>query len=85
VFVTCQNASATAITAVPEKSEFGANDWIKVDLSIQGYNGGQVNWIAHRPDNSEIRQVCLLVKNMCMWQTLVITESKNLIRMGISF
>jgi sugar lactone lactonase YvrE len=59
VFITCQNASATTITAVPEKLEFGTNDWIKVDLSIQGYNGGQVNWIAHRPDNSVISGVIM--------------------------
>jgi sugar lactone lactonase YvrE len=54
IFVTCQNASALTINAVPQKQEFGANDWIKVDIAIQGYNGGQINWIAHRPDNSVI-------------------------------
>lgn len=56
-FVTCQNASATTISAIPEKQEFGANDWIKIDLTIQGYNGGQINWVAHRPDNSVISGV----------------------------
>ncbi|MHB8601257.1 MAG: NHL repeat-containing protein [Nitrosotalea sp.] len=53
-FVTCQNASALTINAIPQKQEFSANDWIKVDITIQGYNGGQINWVAHRPDNSVI-------------------------------
>ncbi|MGI0065951.1 MAG: hypothetical protein ACREA5_04525, partial [Nitrosotalea sp.] len=53
-FVVYQNASAITINAVPEKQEFGANEWIKVNVTIQGYNGGQVNWVAHKPDNSII-------------------------------
>ncbi len=53
-FVTCQNANALTINAIPQKQEFGANEWIKVNITIQGYNGGQINWIAHRPDNSII-------------------------------
>ena len=54
VFVTCQNASALTINATSQKQEFSANDWIKVDIAIHGYNGGQINWTAHRPDNSVI-------------------------------
>jgi 6-bladed beta-propeller/NHL repeat len=54
MFVTCQNASALTINATPQKQEFGSNDWIKINLTIQGYNGGQINWTAHRPDNSII-------------------------------
>jgi len=54
VFVTCQNASAYTISAVPQQQEFGANDWIKINLEIGGYNGGPINWVAHRPDNSTI-------------------------------
>ncbi|HET7336463.1 MAG TPA: hypothetical protein VFJ23_01055 [Candidatus Nitrosotalea sp.] len=54
VFVTCQNASALTISAIPQKQEFSANDWIKIDIAIQGYNGGQISWTAHRPDNSVI-------------------------------
>jgi uncharacterized protein YjiK len=54
VFVTCQNASAYTISAVPQQQEFGANDWIKINLDIGGYNGGPINWVAHRPDNSII-------------------------------
>ncbi|MDE1842483.1 MAG: 6-bladed beta-propeller [Thaumarchaeota archaeon] len=57
IFVTSQNANAITITAIPEKQEFGPNDWIKIDLSIQGYNGGQINWTAHRPGNSIISGV----------------------------
>lgn len=51
-FLTCQNASAVTISAVPEKQEFGPNDWIKIDLTVQGYNGGPINWVIHKPDNS---------------------------------
>ena len=52
--VTWQNASALTIDAIPQKKEFSPNDWIKVDLRIHGYNGGPINWVAHRPDNSAI-------------------------------
>ena len=51
-FLTYQDANAVTITAVPHESTFGPNDWIKVDLRIQGYGGGPITWIAHRPDNS---------------------------------
>jgi uncharacterized protein YjiK len=54
VYVTCQNASAYTISAIPQQQEFGANDWIKINLDISGYNGGPINWVAHRPDNSTI-------------------------------
>ncbi len=53
-FVTCQNASALTINAIPQQQEFGPNDWIKVNLAIHGYNGGPIKWVAHRPDNSII-------------------------------
>ena len=53
-FVTYQNASALTINAVPQKQEFGPNDWIKVNLEIHGYTGGIIKWVAHRPDNSVI-------------------------------
>ncbi len=56
-FVVHQDANALTISAIPVKQEFGANEWIKVNVTIQGYNGGQVNWIAHRPDNSTISGV----------------------------
>jgi len=56
-FVVHQDASALTISAIPVKQEFGANEWIKVNVTIQGYNGGQVNWIAHKPDNSTISGV----------------------------
>ena len=54
VFVTYQNANALTISATPQKQEFGPNEWIKVDLEIQGYTGGDIKWVAHRPDNSII-------------------------------
>jgi hypothetical protein len=52
IFLVPHNADAVTITAAPQKSNFGPNDWIRVDLSINGYLGGVVNWVAHRPDNS---------------------------------
>ena len=54
VYVTCQNVNAYTISAIPQQQEFGANDWIKINLDISGDNGGPINWIAHRPDNSTI-------------------------------
>ena len=54
IFLVPQYADATAITTTPQKTHFGPNDWIRVDVSIQGYLGGVVNWVAHRPDNSTI-------------------------------
>lgn len=54
IFITCQQANAITITATPQTSAFGPNDPIVVDLKIQGYNGGPISWVAHRPDNSTI-------------------------------
>ena len=54
IFITCQQANAITITATPQTPTFGPNDWILVNLKIQGYNGGPIAWIAHRPDNSII-------------------------------
>lgn len=54
IFFCHQQAYAITITATPQSPVFGPNDWIIVNLDIQGYNGGQVSWVAHRPDNSTI-------------------------------
>ncbi len=54
IFVSHQQAYAITITATPQSPAFGPNDWIVVNLKIQGYNGGAVSWVAHRPDNSII-------------------------------
>jgi sugar lactone lactonase YvrE len=54
VFVTFQAANAITITAIPETPSFGPNQWIIIHLDIQGYNGGPITWIAHRPDGSTI-------------------------------
>jgi predicted secreted protein with PEFG-CTERM motif len=61
IFITCQQANAITITttpinitATPQTPAFGPNDPIFVNLKIQGYNGGPIAWIAHRPDNSTI-------------------------------
>lgn len=51
VFV-AQKADAVTLTAIPRNDHFGPNDWLYVDLKIDGYTGGKVNWVAIRPDNS---------------------------------
>ncbi len=50
--VTYHEAYAITITAIPQEESFGPNDWITIDLKIQGYNGGPIKWTAHRPDNT---------------------------------
>lgn len=55
MFLACatyQEASAASISAVPQKDSFGPNDWITIDLKVQGYNGGPIKWTAHKPDNT---------------------------------
>ena len=52
IFLIPQYADAITITATPRTAHFGPNDWLYIDLKIDGYVGGTVNWIAHRPDNS---------------------------------
>jgi sugar lactone lactonase YvrE len=52
--VSYQEANAITIIATPESPSFGPNQWIIIHLDIQGYNGGPINWVAHRPDGSTI-------------------------------
>ena len=52
VFLVPQYADAVTITPTPRTTHFGPNDWLYIDFKIDGYTGGTVNWIAHRPDNS---------------------------------
>lgn len=40
------------ITATPQQNSFGPNDWIVVNLQINGYQGGDVKWTAHKPDGT---------------------------------
>lgn len=47
-----QQAFASEIIANPLKDPFGPNDWIEIDLEIDGYLGGIVKWNATRPDGS---------------------------------
>ncbi|MGI0101727.1 MAG: 6-bladed beta-propeller, partial [Nitrosotalea sp.] len=62
IFITCQQANALTITATPQTPVFGPNDPIIVNLKIQGYNGGPIAWVAHRPDNSTISGNLVQVK-----------------------
>lgn len=52
IFLIPQFADAVTITATPRTAHFGPNDWLYIDLKIDGYAGGAVSWIAHLPDNS---------------------------------
>ena len=40
------------ITATPKSSTVGPNDWIVIDLKIDGYKGGDVGWVATKPDGT---------------------------------
>lgn len=71
IFITCQQANAITITATPQTPVFGPNDWILVNLKIQGYNGGPIAWIAHRPDNSTISGNLTQVKGGSVVQQIV--------------
>jgi len=47
-----QQAFGIEIIASPLKDSFGPNDWIEIDIEIDGYYGGVVEWNATRPDGS---------------------------------
>ena len=53
-FVSFHEVNAITITATPQSPSFEPNQWIIVNLKIQGYNGGPITWIAHRPDGSTV-------------------------------
>ncbi|KAG2473406.1 MAG: hypothetical protein NPMRTH4_1350002 [Nitrosopumilales archaeon] len=52
IFSVAQEATAIEIIAIPLEDLFGPNDWIQIDVDIDGYFGGVVNWNATKPDNS---------------------------------
>jgi len=54
IFFTFQEAYAIEIIATPQKDPFGPNDWIQIDLEVDGYSGGVVEWSATKPDGSTI-------------------------------
>jgi len=54
IFFIAQEASALEIIAIPSMNLFGPNDWIQINLEIDGYFGGVVNWNGTMPDNSTI-------------------------------
>jgi len=47
-----QQAFGIEIITNPLKDPFGPNDWIEIDIEIDGYYGGVVTWEAIRPDGS---------------------------------
>ncbi len=47
-----QQAFGIEIITNPLKDSFGPNDWIEIDIEIDGYYGGVVEWNATRPDGS---------------------------------
>ena len=54
IILTLQEAYATEIIANPLKNPFGPNDWIQIQVEIDGYVGGIFNWNATKPDQSTI-------------------------------
>ena len=54
IIFTLQEAYAAEIIANPLKNPFGPNDWIQIELEIDGYAGGVINWNATKPDQSII-------------------------------
>lgn len=40
VIFVAQKADAITLTAVPRNEQFGPNDWLYIDLKIDGYVGG---------------------------------------------
>ncbi len=54
IIFTLQEEYATEIIANTLKNTFGPNDWIQIELEIDGYLGGIVNWDATKPDKSTI-------------------------------
>ena len=46
------NVFAVEMKAIPEKEVFAPNDWIRIFFEIDGYAGGDISWLAHKPDNS---------------------------------
>jgi len=54
IILTLQEAYAAEIIANPLQNPFGPNDWIQIELEIDGYVGGNVNWDATKPDQSTI-------------------------------
>jgi len=51
---TFQEKYAAEIIAIPQEDPFGPNDWIVIDLEIDGYSGGIVKWNATKPDGNVI-------------------------------
>ena len=47
-----QQAFGIEIITNPLKDPFGPNDWIEINIEIDGYYGGVVEWNAIRPDGS---------------------------------
>ena len=47
-----QHAYGIELEATPEKDPVGPNDWIRILVEIDGYQGGNVDWVAHLPDGS---------------------------------
>ncbi len=54
IFFVFQEADAIEIIATPEKDPFGPNDWIQIDVKIDDYTGGVVDWNGTKPDGGII-------------------------------
>jgi len=47
-----QNAYAIEINITPEKDPFGPNDSLSILIEVVDYQGGNVKWVANKPDGS---------------------------------
>ncbi len=69
-FFTYQDAGALTINAVPQKQVFGPNDWIKINIKINEYNGQPVKWIAHLPDGSVENGTVVMQRDITIHQII---------------
>lgn len=62
VIIFTQYAYAIEIITTPEKDPFGPNDSLSISVEIVDYQGGHVEWIAHKPDGSSDSGVLTALK-----------------------
>jgi len=51
-FFIMENAYAIEINISPEKDPFGPNDSLSILIEVVDYQGGNVKWVANKPDGS---------------------------------
>ena len=51
-FIPASAYAAVEIIAIPESDPFGPDDPIKIDIELDGYSGGNLEWTATKPDGT---------------------------------